>query len=40
MRNFVVHECFGVDEKTRWDTIHEDLPGIVELLEKLLDQGA
>ncbi len=38
MRNFVVHEYFGVDEKTLWDTIHEDLPGIMEPLQRLLDQ--
>jgi uncharacterized protein with HEPN domain len=40
MRNFVVHEYFGVGEETLWDTIHEDLPGIVEPLQQLLDQQA
>ncbi len=38
MRNFVVHEYFGVDEKTLWDTILEDLPGVMEPLQRLLDQ--
>ncbi len=38
MRNFVVHEYFGVEEQTLWDTIHEDLPGIVEPLQHLLDR--
>ncbi len=38
MRNFVVHEYFGVDEQTLWDTIHEDLPGIVEPLQRVLEQ--
>ena len=36
MRNFVVHEYFGIGEKVLWDTIHEDLPGIVEPLRRLL----
>lgn len=38
MRNFVVHEYFGVDEKTLWDTIFEDLPGIIGPLQRLLGQ--
>ena len=38
MRNFVVHEYFGVDEKTLWDTIHQDLPEVVQPLQQLLDQ--
>jgi len=36
MRNIIVHEYFGVSEKIVWDTIHEDLPGIVEPLRLLL----
>lgn len=36
MRNFVVHEYFGVSERVLWDTIHEDLPGIVKPLRRLL----
>ena len=38
MRNFVVHEYFGVDEEALWNTIHEDLPGIVKPLQLLPDQ--
>lgn len=38
MRNFVVHEYFGVSEQTIWDTITHDLPGIVGPLEHLLKQ--
>ena len=37
MRNFVVHEYFGVSEETLWDTIHDDLPGIVKPLQRLLN---
>jgi uncharacterized protein with HEPN domain len=36
VRNFVVHEYFGVGEEIIWDTIHGDLPGVVEPLERLL----
>ena len=38
MRNFLVHEYFGVSEKALWDTIGEDLPGIVAPLQVLLDE--
>lgn len=40
MRNFVVHEYFGVSEQILWDTIHNDLPGIVEPLKRLIDREA
>jgi len=36
MRNFVVHEYFGVSEETLWETMHNDLPGIVEPLKNLI----
>jgi uncharacterized protein with HEPN domain len=36
MRNFVVHEYFGVSERIVWDTVQDDLPGIVEPLKQLL----
>ena len=26
MRNLVIHEYFGVNERVVWDTCHEDLP--------------
>jgi uncharacterized protein with HEPN domain len=38
MRNFVVHEDFGVSEEILWETIWHDLPGIVEPLKHLLDR--
>lgn len=38
MRNFVVHEYFGVDEEILWDTITVDLSGIVKPLGHLLEQ--
>jgi len=40
MSNFVVHEYFGVDEKTLWDTIHENLPGVAKSLQRMLKQEA
>lgn len=39
MRNFIVHEYFGVSEKVIWDTIQDDLPAIVEPLRRLLASG-
>ena len=37
MRNIVVHEYFGVSLRIIWDTIQEDLPPLVPLLEKILE---
>lgn len=37
MRNFVVHEYFGVSEKILWDTIQVELPEVVSLLRKVLE---
>jgi len=36
MRNRIVHAYFSVDLKLLWDTILNDLPPLVPLLEKLL----
>ena len=36
VRNVVVHEYFGVDERVIWDTIKKDLPPLVAPLSKLL----
>jgi len=36
MRNVIVHEYFGVSRRILWDTIRDDLPGIVEPLRRLL----
>ena len=40
MRNFVVHEYFGVSERIVWDTVHDDLPGVVKPLKRLLSSEA
>lgn len=34
MRNFVVHEYFGVSDKILWDTVQKNLPSLKKLLEK------
>lgn len=39
MRNFVVHEYFGVSDKILWDTVQHDLPEIIQPLRTLLDKG-
>jgi uncharacterized protein with HEPN domain len=36
MRNRIVHVYFQIDEKLMWDTIQNDLPPLVPVLEKLL----
>jgi uncharacterized protein with HEPN domain len=36
MRNRLVHDYFGMDPEILWDTIQNDLPGLVEPLRKLL----
>jgi uncharacterized protein with HEPN domain len=36
MRNRIVHVYFKIDEKLMWDTIQNDLPPLIPLLEKLL----
>jgi len=39
MRNFIVHEYFGISEQILWETIQMDLPAIVVPLEALLVSG-
>ncbi len=39
MRNFVVHEYFGISEHILWETIQMDLPAILGPLEALLESG-
>jgi len=36
MRNVIVHGYHQVDLKIVWDTIQNDLPGLIEPLEQLL----
>lgn len=36
MRNFMIHEYDDVDLKVVWDTVHNDLPPIIEALEKMV----
>lgn len=36
MRNFVVHEYFGISDKILWDTIHLDLCPLQPLLAAML----
>lgn len=38
MRNFVVHEYFGVSDKILWDTIQVDLRPLVPLLKEIADK--
>ena len=36
MRNFVIHEYFGVSDKILWDTLQRDLAPLLLLLKPLL----
>lgn len=36
MRNFIIHEYFGVDLEIVWETIKKDLPLFKEEIERLL----
>lgn len=36
MRNRIVHVYFQIDEKLLWDTVQNDLPPLIPMLEKLL----
>ena len=37
MRNFAVHEYWGVEMRTIWKTIQGDLPPLVPSLKRLID---
>ena len=37
MRNLIAHEYFHVDSKIVWDTIQNNIPKLIEPLQKLLD---
>ncbi len=36
LRNFIVHEYFGISNRILWDTIQGDLPPLIPLLQKVL----
>jgi uncharacterized protein with HEPN domain len=36
LRNRLIHEYFRVDFNAVWDTIHKDLPKLIELIEPLV----
>ncbi len=38
MRNFLVHEYFGVNTKIVWDTCQEDLPSLKSFVERMLGE--
>ena len=40
MRNVVVHDYADVDLALVWKTVREDLPGLVERLRAILDEGS
>jgi uncharacterized protein with HEPN domain len=40
MRNVVVHDYADVDLSLVWKTVRDDLPGLIERLNAILDEGS
>lgn len=40
MRNFVVHEYFGVSDKILWDTVQMDLPPLEGRFREIIEKDA
>lgn len=38
MRNFLIHEYFGVNTKVVWDTCKNDLPALKTFIEEVLNE--
>ncbi|MGB3534807.1 MAG: DUF86 domain-containing protein [Microcoleaceae cyanobacterium] len=38
MRDKVTHEYFGVDLRVLWDTVQQDLPPLVGLMQRVIDE--
>jgi uncharacterized protein with HEPN domain len=36
MRNFIVHEYFGISDRIIWDTVQNNLPPLIPMLKSLL----
>jgi uncharacterized protein with HEPN domain len=39
MRNFAIHEYWGVELQTIWETIKKDLPPLIPLRDNVLKEG-
>ncbi len=37
MRDKLIHEYFGADQKTIWDTVQKDIPSLQPIFEKILN---
>jgi len=38
MRNQIIHEYFRINRQVVWDTIHNDLPELIRLIEPLVPE--
>ena len=38
MRNFLIHEYFGVNTKVVWDTCNNDLPSLKQFINAILEE--
>ena len=39
MRNFIVHEYFGLNQDVLWGTVRDDLPALIPSLRRVLEMG-
>jgi uncharacterized protein with HEPN domain len=39
MRNYVVHQYWGIEPERTWETIHQDLPPLVPMLSEVLEEA-
>jgi uncharacterized protein with HEPN domain len=40
MRNYVVHQYWGVEAQRIWQTIHHELPPLIAVLKEMLDESS
>ncbi len=38
MRNFIVHEYFGLNRDVLWGTVRDDLPALIPVLRRMLER--
>ncbi|RXK88631.1 DUF86 domain-containing protein [Chlorobaculum sp. 24CR] len=39
MRHRLVHDYFGIDLEQVWNTVHEDLPGMIDVVDQWVSSG-
>lgn len=39
IRNVLIHEYFRLDEEIIWQTVRQDIPNLIEMLEKIIKES-